>query len=146
MSIAKHTANAIYVLVDLFIISTPVRLLHVVYPMAVGVLYSIFYAVYFSSGGVGPLGKDHIYDVLNWNKDSVSSFLACLFAFTMVVMSQSVMYLVYKIRTTLGQNQDEDEEHFVDDDDLNMDEEDGDDAVLESDISARKSTNYQAIN
>lgn len=145
MSIAKHTANAIYVLVDLFIISTPVRLLHVVYPMTVGVLYSTFYAVYFASGGIGPLGKDYIYDVLNWNKDSVSSVLACLFAFTMIVMSQSVLYLVYKIRSSLGRNQDEDEEHFLDDD-LSLGEEDGDDAVLESDISARKSTSYQAIN
>lgn len=46
-----HVFNSIIMLIDLTIVGHPIKLSHVTWTMGVGLVYSIFTAIYFLSGG-----------------------------------------------------------------------------------------------
>ena len=58
------------VLLDLFIVSRPSRLLHFVHPLLFGVWYLIFSLVYWAVGGTDPEGHHWIYPMVDWEKPS----------------------------------------------------------------------------
>lgn len=50
-SVMTHAVSSVYVVSDLFVTATPVRILHVVYSMIYGLIYFIFTVVYHVLGG-----------------------------------------------------------------------------------------------
>lgn len=100
MSQLKHTLNSIYVLLDLMIIAVPVRVFHLVWPMCVGAIYTIFNATYFTHDGLGPQGKPYAYYVMDWRKP-IESSLTCAAGFILTTLMQGVLYGFYRLRMWL---------------------------------------------
>ncbi|ESO00068.1 hypothetical protein HELRODRAFT_176378 [Helobdella robusta] len=101
LSHVKHTLNTAFIIADLFISSTPIRLLHFIYPIFVGVIYSTFYVIYFCNGGVGPRGKPYVYEVLRWDEKPGLSTLVTILVLMLVGMAQFFLYSLYRLRMTL---------------------------------------------
>jgi hypothetical protein len=52
INIMTHALNAIVMFIDLLMVAYPIRLLHVVQPICLGVVYISFSVVYYLAGGV----------------------------------------------------------------------------------------------
>lgn len=65
----------------------PFRLLHFLYPVAFGVVYTFFTALYYSFGGTNQYGDAYIYSILDWSKTGRTLVISSLsnFAFIPVV-------------------------------------------------------------
>lgn len=61
-----HGTNFIGPVLDLFIISHPYHLGHIIYPMICMALYVVYTFIFQFSGGVNPQGKNFIYFVCDW--------------------------------------------------------------------------------
>lgn len=46
-----HVLNSVIMLIDLMVVGHPIKLGHVYYTMGIGLIYSIFSAIYFLAGG-----------------------------------------------------------------------------------------------
>lgn len=64
--------NSVLVVADLMVTAHPVRFLHFLHPMALGIIYTLFSFVYFCAGGTNRSGSTSIYPFLNWDKPLVS--------------------------------------------------------------------------
>ena len=100
MSQLKHTLNSVYILFDLMISATPVRIFHLVYPMFVGAVYTIFNALYFINDGVGPDGKPYAYYVMDW-RNPIESAVTCSLGFILTTVMQVLLYGLYRLRLVL---------------------------------------------
>ncbi|XP_019620581.1 PREDICTED: protein rolling stone-like [Branchiostoma belcheri] len=60
-SINEHILNSVLALLDLFVSGTPVRVFHMVYPVAFAMAYSAFYVIYWAAGGTGKSGEIVLY-------------------------------------------------------------------------------------
>ena len=98
LSQLKHTLNTVYVLFDIFISGTPFRILHVLYTMGLGSLYSMFNAIYFLNDGTILEGRHYAYNLLNWQKP-VEAMVTCALCVVLSIFSQLVLFEVYKLRT-----------------------------------------------
>lgn len=52
VNLLTHGTNSVFMFLDLIIVAHPVRLLHVVQPLAFGLVYGIFTLIYYLAGGV----------------------------------------------------------------------------------------------
>lgn len=84
----KHSLAAALVVLDLCLCAIPIRLIHVLYPVLVGIVYSLFSYVFWLSGIQGPLNVGQVYPGLNWSLPR-TAILTCLcvilFSFLMQV-------------------------------------------------------------
>lgn len=97
MSQLKHTLNTVFVIVDLFANAIPIRILHLIYPLSLGIVYAIFNAVYFINDGVGPNGRPYAYDVLDW-RNPLGSAITCFLGLILCVIVQVLLYGIYRVR------------------------------------------------
>lgn len=97
MSQLKHTLNSVYVLVDMFANAIPIRVLHLIYPLSLGIIYAIFNAVYFINDGVGPNGSPYAYYVLDW-RNPLGSAITCFLGLILCVIVQILLYGIYRLR------------------------------------------------
>lgn len=97
MSQLKHTLNTVYVLVDMFVNAIPIRIMHLVYPLSLGILYAIFNAVYFINDGVGPNGRHYAYYVLDW-RYPLGSSITCFLGLILCIIVQILLYGIYRSR------------------------------------------------
>lgn len=81
-SLNTHGIAALYIVLNIAVCRSPMRLGHVYLPVLFGVLYTAFTAVYFLCGGTDYWGEDRIYEVLDWDRPwktlavtSLSNFL-----------------------------------------------------------------------
>ncbi len=68
----------------------PIRLMHGVYPLVLGMFYGLFSYVYWLAGYIGFTGNGIIYPILNWNKPGYA-VTACILAmlFCMIIQVRS---------------------------------------------------------
>jgi hypothetical protein len=52
-----HVANALLMLIDLYVVLHPIHFLHAVYAISAGLIYLIFSIIYFLAGGKKPSRK-----------------------------------------------------------------------------------------
>ena len=97
MSQLKHTLNSAYILFDLLISAMPIRIFHLIYPMFVGAVYTVFNALYFINDGLGPDGKPYAYYVMDW-RNPVESAVTCSVGFILTTVMQSILYGIYRLR------------------------------------------------
>lgn len=93
-----HAFNTVYVLLNLCVSAKPIRILHVVYPLLVGVTYMIFSAIYELVGHMGP-----IYPILDWTKPWRTWIPAFVLALVLLVTVQFALYGIYKLRIYVHQ-------------------------------------------
>lgn len=53
-NVLTHAINSVLMFLDILIVSHPMRLYHVVQPMAFGLLYGVFSLIYYFCGGLDP--------------------------------------------------------------------------------------------
>lgn len=104
MSRLKHTANTVYVITDLFITATPVRLQHMFLTIFMASLYIVFNALYYLGlGSVVIDNKGHTmgsprgYYFMNWF-DPVEAICTCVLGMLMAVVAQFILHLLYLLR------------------------------------------------
>lgn len=83
----KHSIPAGLVILDVAFSNIPIRLLHGVYPFALGIFYALFSYVYWLCGYFGINGNGIIYPLLNWNKPAYAVG-ACILALLFCVIIQ----------------------------------------------------------
>ena len=64
-----HLIPAIFGLVDLLTTAVPIRFVHVIYPVDLGLLYTMFAVIYWKAGGTNPWGLPFIYPSLDFGDD-----------------------------------------------------------------------------
>lgn len=97
MSQLKHSLNTIYVIVDMFANAVPIRIYHMIYPLLVGLVYSIFNILYFVNNGRGPNGHPYAYDLMDW-RDPLGSIVTVLLGFVLAAIAQFLLYGFYCAR------------------------------------------------
>ncbi|XP_045166545.1 protein rolling stone-like isoform X1 [Mercenaria mercenaria] len=100
MSQMKHTLNTVYAVVDVLISATPFRILHLLYTVVLGSVYSLFNAIYFLNDGTIMEGRHYAYNLLDWSKPS-ESIVTCVLCVVMCIFAQIVLYELYKIRLSI---------------------------------------------
>ena len=103
MDIAVHALNSIVMLVELFIASTPVRVLHVLYVMVFSVVYSLFTVIYWAAGGVTVDGDPYIYEILDYENGDAALVSAVLLGVVFIVspLMQAFLFALYQLRCFL---------------------------------------------
>lgn len=76
-----HGINAVFVLVDMMISRTPIRMLHLFHCTCMGSVYLLFSYVYHLAGGTNHKGEPYIYKPLDYANNfrmAISTGLVCL--------------------------------------------------------------------
>ncbi|XP_018568774.1 protein rolling stone-like [Anoplophora glabripennis] len=100
MNYFVHGNNSIMMMIDLWIVSQPTRILHFVYPAVLGIMYTIFSIIYYVEGGTTKDGSKCIYKILDWEKPMPTA-LTCLGVTVFLILLHLVVFLIYKVRITL---------------------------------------------
>ena len=98
MSRLKHTLNSIFVITDLMISATPIRILHMFITVMLGSIYSLFNALYFLNNGTILQGRHYAYNVLNWDQPQ-EAIITCILCVVQSMLSQIILYELYKFRS-----------------------------------------------
>ncbi|XP_014275598.1 protein rolling stone [Halyomorpha halys] len=68
VNISSHICNSIIMLIDLFMVAHPVKLVDIVFPLFYSLLYTGFNIIYFLCGGTDRKGNPYVYKVLDWRR------------------------------------------------------------------------------
>ncbi|XP_055884152.1 protein rolling stone-like isoform X2 [Biomphalaria glabrata] len=104
MSRLKHTANTIYVLADILIGATPIRIYHMFFTVFAGSLYVVFNALYFINNGSLILKTDDStkghrgYYFMNWSQP-VEAICTAVLGMMLCMVSQLCLHGLYHLRT-----------------------------------------------
>ena len=92
-----HGSNALYVIIDIFITATPVRLLHVIHGMLYVVIYVVFSVIYTLSIG------EPIYHILDWkSKPGLAAAYAVPCMLIVVPLIWLILYGLYRLRLMIA--------------------------------------------
>lgn len=97
MSKMKHMLNTVYVVLDIFISATPIRIFHMLFPIMLGSIYAIFNATYFLNDGTILDGRHYAYNVLNWNVPA-EAIVTCILCIAQTIFSQIILYHLAALR------------------------------------------------
>ncbi len=95
--------NSILVFVDLFIIATPVRLVHVYQTILAGIYYILFSLIYYAAGGTDETGNPYIYDVLDWSDPGAAALVAFLGCLAGLPLTWIAIFALYRVRCLIGE-------------------------------------------
>ncbi|KAJ8960264.1 hypothetical protein NQ318_003989 [Aromia moschata] len=99
MNFLVHGGNSILLMIDLWIVANPVRILHFVYPLVFAVMYNIFSIIYHfydvNRGGCG-----YIYRILDWNHP-VKTFLISIGIGIVVISFHLLTFGIYKLKLSI---------------------------------------------
>lgn len=78
----------------------PIYMIHLVYPIGLGVIYLVFSIVYYFAGGTDYRGMRYIYDVLYWgNPGRAASIAAGIFV--LLIFLHVFAWILHKLRMRL---------------------------------------------
>ena len=101
-NITKHAINSVFMVIDTFLSSIPVRLFHSVYPLLYIIVYLAFTVVYWQLGGTNIQGQPYIYSLLDYNNFEAST--GCIIAFFLLLVQpvlQLILFGLVKLRDCL---------------------------------------------
>lgn len=78
LDIFTHGLNSFVSLIELFASRTPVKLAHIYQPLALGLWYAAFSAIYYAAGGLNQEGNPFIYDVLDWRDGANAAIIVAI--------------------------------------------------------------------
>ncbi|CAL1528248.1 unnamed protein product [Lymnaea stagnalis] len=87
-----HAVTALYIVLNMVITKVPLRLLHLLYPVAFGVIYTIFSAVYYCLDGTNQNGDSFIYSILDWSKPGRTLAISSLSNFIFIPVVHLMMW------------------------------------------------------
>ncbi|XP_012945385.1 protein rolling stone [Aplysia californica] len=102
MSRLKHTVNTLYVLADVMLGATPIRVYHLFFSVFLGSFYTVFNALYYINNGslltqtgVALDGRDYYF--MNWTQP-VEAVCTCVLGVMLSVAAQFVLHALYRLR------------------------------------------------
>ncbi|XP_028139726.1 protein rolling stone [Diabrotica virgifera virgifera] len=95
-----HGNNSLMVLLDLWIVGHPIRILHVIYTVLLGVTYTIFTLIYYSAGGTNKDGYTFIYKIVDWTKPGLTVGTCCGVIVFLIIL-HLLMFLISSWRRSL---------------------------------------------
>lgn len=101
LDIAFHLLNSVFMLVETFLSSIPVQLLHVVYAMLYASAYCLFTVLYWFLGGTGEFGERYIYPILDYSKPGEAVVMIVLYGFVGLPVTQLIHFGLFKLRCYL---------------------------------------------
>lgn len=103
ISISLHAVNCLMAVIELFFSATPVRILHMVYPMFFGVVYVIVTVIYWAAGGKDPYsGGNFVYKVLDYgNEPGTAVGVALGMVLVVLPVMHVIVWALYKLRERL---------------------------------------------
>ncbi|XP_075151371.1 protein rolling stone-like [Haematobia irritans] len=93
-----HGFNSILMVLDHMLVAFPTRLLHFIYPLALGVIYAIFSIIYYYAGGLDPNGNAYIYEILDWSKPGWAALIV-IGCVVLVLVFCFLLFCLYKLRS-----------------------------------------------
>ncbi|KAK8407701.1 hypothetical protein O3P69_002327 [Scylla paramamosain] len=100
INVDVHIINSVYVLIDLCVSATPIRILHFYIPFVFMFIYLIFTLVYWAAGGTTPEGGTAIYPIMDWENLQVTlPFVACCAVFSPIM--QATVWAVHQARVAV---------------------------------------------
>uniref|UniRef100_A0A6M2DY25 Protein rolling stone n=1 Tax=Xenopsylla cheopis TaxID=163159 RepID=A0A6M2DY25_XENCH len=100
MNFMTHGMNSILMLVDLFVISHPTKLLHFYLAICVSLIYAIFSVIYFWADGLDPHDNHFIYNILDWNNPG-PAVIVVVGGLVLLIFLHILVFLIYKFRLYL---------------------------------------------
>jgi len=96
LDVNTHVMNALYVLLDIFIVAIPIRILHFFHTLPIAAAYLTMSVIYnFHTGKA-------IYPILDWkNNPQEASIYACAVVFAVIPLLHFVLYGLYRARMML---------------------------------------------
>ncbi|KAL9960610.1 hypothetical protein ACROYT_G034093 [Oculina patagonica] len=101
-NITKHALNSVFMLIDTFLSSIPVRLFHSVYPLLYIIVYLAFTVAYWQLGGTNIQGMPYIYKLLDY--DNIQPSTGSLIGFFLLLVQpvlQLMLFGLVKLRDCL---------------------------------------------
>lgn len=101
-NITKHALNSVFMVIDTFLSSIPVRLFHSVYPLQYIIVYFTFTVIYWQLGGTNNQGQPYIYSLLDYNNFQAST--GCIIGFFLLLVQpvlQLILFGLVKLRDHL---------------------------------------------
>ena len=101
-NITKHALNSVFMVIDTFLSSIPVRLFHSVYPLLYIIVYLTFTVIYWQLGGTNNQGQPYIYSLLDYNNFQAST--GCIIGFFLLLVQpvlQLILFGLVKLRDHL---------------------------------------------
>ncbi|ESO91229.1 hypothetical protein LOTGIDRAFT_153660 [Lottia gigantea] len=97
VNINIYTLNAIFIYVDLYLSAIPLRILHAIYPVSLGLAYGLLNVVYWAAN---PSTNIVYHNILNWNEPTKASLIFLGTVLLILPCIQLIFFGVY--RMTLG--------------------------------------------
>ncbi|XP_068916637.1 protein rolling stone-like isoform X2 [Tenebrio molitor] len=97
MNFFVHANNSVLMMIDLFVVAHPIRLLHCCYPIVFGICYAVFSVIYYAAGGISKENKVYIYNILDWRKPGRTT-LVCFGVLGFIVVLHVVVWGLHKFR------------------------------------------------
>ena len=92
-NITKHALNSVFMVIDTFLSSIPVRLFHSVYPLLYIIVYLAFTVIYWQLGGTNIQGQPYIYSLLDYNNFETST--GCIIAFFLLLVQPVLQLMLF---------------------------------------------------
>ena len=92
-NITKHALNSVFMVIDTFLSSIPVRLFHSVYPLLYIIVYLAFTVIYWQLGGTNIQGQPYIYSLLDYNNFEAST--GCIIAFFLLLVQPVLQLMLF---------------------------------------------------
>lgn len=102
VNFSLHAMNSIYVVLNLVLTATPSRLLHFIYPVLFGVVYTAFSVVYHLADGTNVRGQPYIYSVLDWSRPGRTLLMSSISNFLAIPVVHLLLFLLHVLAERLG--------------------------------------------
>ncbi|XP_078487924.1 protein rolling stone-like [Ciona intestinalis] len=100
-NVHSHAINLLLLIIDIFVTSYPIRLLHFIYPVGYGLVYTSFSLILHGSGFTSA-----IYSLLNWATSPGIAAAACFgVSFVAMPLSHLLLWGLYHLRTFIARKQ-----------------------------------------
>ena len=101
--LVPHLVNGVTALMETWLTSIPIRLLHFIYPAAFGAGYILFTGIYFVANGTNPNGSHYIYPVLDYGNNLGFAIGVDVIVLTVVLPLLHVLFFVqFMMRSALA--------------------------------------------
>ncbi|XP_071944783.1 protein rolling stone-like [Antedon mediterranea] len=97
-----HTLTSLVGVVETFLSATPVRLIHVAYPLCYGSIYLFFTVIYWAAGGTDSAGNPYIYPIIDYENNPVNAVFSILGCAAGVFVCQALIWLIYNLRLKIA--------------------------------------------
>ena len=103
LDVSTHLINSVMIVADIMLSCVPVRILHVVYPLVLGICYLLTTVIFWAVDATNARGEPYIYSYIDYNNSPGFSIgLVCGFILVGQPMVQSLLFGLYKLRCFLG--------------------------------------------